>query len=666
MSSPVTPDNQPGDLLLRLVDADYGDGIGAMAGADRLSAREISNIVFSQSETTGNAADISNFMWMWGQFLDHDLSLSDPHVEAGTADIAVAAGDPMFDPTGTGEATIGFTRTEYHHDTGVTGPREQMNMITPFIDGSNVYGSDATRLAALRNDDGTMKTSEGDLLPYNVDGLPNAHSTSASQFLAGDIRANENVGLTSMHTVFVREHNRLVSEMDDSLTGDQKFDAARAQVEAQLQAITYNEFLPKLIGPDALGEAQGFDADVDPQIANVFSTAAFRVGHTMLPTDVLRMNEDGTESALGNLQLREAFFRPDKLGGSEGIDAVLRGAAASEAEEVDSQIVDDVRNFLFGRPGSGGFDLAALNIQRGRDHGIDDYNTVRAAFGLEPATSFADISSDPAVQAQLEAAYGTVDDMDLFVAGLAEDAVEGGLVGETFATIIADQFTRLRDGDETFDATASTDTLADIIMRNTGIENLQDDVFTAVDRADLGTQTETTEPEPIIMDGPTTEGGTDGDDVIVGSNSATPDVIFAGGGDDKVYGGDGGDRIDSGSGDDLLIGEGGADTLFGGTGNDHLFGNDDDDILFGDVGNDVLIGGNGNDTFVFSVGDDVVLDFNKWTDTIDVSQSGSVQVSQFETGALLTSAAGDTLWLSGVATMDHVEFIEEPLEDELV
>ncbi len=661
-----TIDNLPGDQLLRLVEADYGDGVGSMAGANRLSAREISNLVFSQSETTGNAADISNFMWMWGQFLDHDLSLSDPHAEAGTADISVASGDSMFDPTGTGEASIGFTRTEYHHDTGITGPREQMNMITPFIDGSNVYGSDSVRLAALRNDDGTMKTSDGDLLPYNVNGLANAHSTSASLFLAGDIRANENVGLTSMHTIFVREHNRLVSEMDDSLTGDQKFDAARAQVEAQLQAITYNEFLPKLIGPDALGAAQGYDADIDPQIANVFSTAAFRVGHTMLPTDVLRMNEDGTESALGNLQLRDAFFRPDKLGGSEGIDAVLRGAAASEAEEVDSQIVDDVRNFLFGRPGSGGFDLAALNIQRGRDHGIEDYNTVRAAFGLEPATTFADISSDPAVQAQLAAAYGTVDDMDLFVAGLAEDAVEGGLVGETFATIIAEQFSRLRDGDETFDATASTDTLADIIMRNTGIENLQADVFTAVDRADLPVDSGTGEPNLIIMDGPGSQNGTNAADILVGSNSATPDIIFGRGGNDTIYAKHGADQVHGGAGDDLLFGEGGADTLFGGAGNDHLFGNEDDDILFGEAGDDVLIGGEGNDTFVFSKGADVVLDFNKWTDTVDLSQSGPVHVSQFDTGALLTSASGDTMWLSGVESMDYVEFIEAPVEDELV
>ena len=662
-----TIDNQPGDELLRLVDADYSDGVGALAGENRLSPRDISNIIFAQAETSGNSADVSNLLWMWGQFLDHDLSLTEAaHGSTDTANIAVPTGDPFFDPTGSGEATIGFTRSGFAEGSGETGPRQQVNEITPFIDGSNIYGSDPARLAALRNDDGTMTMSADQMMPFNVDGLPNAHSTSDAFYLAGDVRANENIGLTSLHTIFVREHNRLVEEMDDSLTGDQKFAAAREIVEAQLQAITYNEFLPKLIGQDAIDAYTGFDEDVDPQIANVFSTAAFRVGHTMLPTDMLRMNEDGTESDLGHLELRDAFFRPGILGGSEGIDAVMRGAAATEGEEVDSFIVDDVRNFLFGPPGSGGFDLASLNIQRGRDHGIADYNSVRVAFGLEAAESFADVSSDPEVQARLAEAYTSVDDMDLYAAGLAEDNVPGGLVGETFATIIADQFMRLRDGDETFNASGSTDTLSDIIQRNTGIENLQDDVFTAVDRADLTIDPGTGVPNLIIMDGPGTENGTSADDIIVGSDNFTPDVISGGAGNDIIYANHGADIVSGGAGNDLLFGEFGADTMFGGAGDDHLFGNEDDDILNGGEGNDVLIGGHGNDTFVFSPGADVVLDFNKWTDTIDLTQAGTVELSQFDTGALLTSATGDTMWLASLDNMDYVEVTGGVVEDELV
>ncbi len=71
--------------------------------------------------------------------------------------------------------------------------------ITAFLDGSVVYGSDQERADSLRTfSGGLLQTSEGDLLPFNVDGLENAGGTFESLFLAGDVRANENVALTSI------------------------------------------------------------------------------------------------------------------------------------------------------------------------------------------------------------------------------------------------------------------------------------------------------------------------------------------------------------------------------------------------------------------------------------------------------------------------------------
>ena len=149
-------------------------------------------------------------------------------------------------------------------------------------------------------------------------------------------------------------------------------------------------------------------------------------------------------------------------------------------------MVDDVRDFLFGAPGQGGFDLAAPNIQRGRDHGVADYNTVRAAYGLPKVTSFSQITSDPAVQASLASTYGSVATLDLWVAGLAERHLPGSSLGETFTRILVDQFTRLRDGDRYwFQNVLPADvarevqgtSLADIVRRNTGLTNLQADVF---------------------------------------------------------------------------------------------------------------------------------------------------------------------------------------------
>ncbi|MCA9037105.1 MAG: hypothetical protein KDA91_18340, partial [Planctomycetaceae bacterium] len=171
---------------------------------------------------------------------------------------------------------------------------------------------------------------------------------------------------------------------------------------------------------------------------------------------------------------------------STGIDVLFRGAAVQAAQELDVQIVDGVRNFLFGEPGQGGLDLASLNIQRGRDHGLADYNTTREAMGLPRVSSFDDISSNPMVAAALELTYGNVDNIDLWVGGLAEDHLADSSMGITFTTILVDQFQRLRDGDRfwyeniftgTELQTLRNTTLAEVIERNTDVQFAQSNVF---------------------------------------------------------------------------------------------------------------------------------------------------------------------------------------------
>jgi hypothetical protein len=185
--------------------------------------------------------------------------------------------------------------------------------------------------------------------------------------------------------------------------------------------------------------------------------------------------------------LRDAFLAPYRITDEGGIDPILRGLASQPAQDVDPYVVDDVRNFLFGPPGAGGFDLASLNIQRGRDHGLPSYNRMRIDLGLAPAADFGEITSDPAIRASLESVYDDVDDVDLWPGALAEDHVPSAMVGELLRTIITDQFTRLRDGDRywyerifTGPVRARLDTvrLADIIRANTGIgDEIANDVF---------------------------------------------------------------------------------------------------------------------------------------------------------------------------------------------
>lgn len=172
---------------------------------------------------------------------------------------------------------------------------------------------------------------------------------------------------------------------------------------------------------------------------------------------------------------------------THGIESVLRGLAAQACQELDEQIVDDVRNFLFGPPGAGGFDLAALNMQRGRDHGLPSFNQACRDLDLPGARRFTDINPDRAVARRLASVYQRVDQVDCWIGGLCQPAVEGAMVGPMIHRILVDQFTRLRDGDRFWYRNhlppelvrlVEAQTLARITRRNTGIgAELPDNVF---------------------------------------------------------------------------------------------------------------------------------------------------------------------------------------------
>lgn len=490
--------------LARLGPVAYADGISTFAGPLRKSAREISNIIFDQPAPTKNIYNTSAFLWQWGQFLDHDIDLTDGVADKGPDAkdfyIKVPKGDMYFDPAAEGDKTIPFHRAAIDPDTGngLDNPRQQENEITAWIDASNVYGSSDDRVAALRVGEGSalMKLDAQQLLPRNTDDLPNANGPAREPtllFLAGDVRANEQVGLTAMHTLFVREHNRLAGEIERQLpllSQEEIFYLARSLVIAEIQFITYNEFLPALIGPNALPPYAGYDPNVSGAIFNEFSAAAYRFGHSAVNDTLLRVDADNNEIAEGHLAVRDAFFNaPMLLQSEDDIAPVLRGLALQPHERIDNKVIDDLRNFLFGPPGAGGFDLVALNIQRGRDHGVPSYNDMREILGFNRAADFSDISSDPAVQQALRDAFGSVDDVDLWAGGLTEDPLisAGSQLGPLFREILIYQFSALRDGDRFWYERDLSDaekeivgdvTLANIIRRNTTIgDEVPDNVF---------------------------------------------------------------------------------------------------------------------------------------------------------------------------------------------
>ena len=280
-----------------------------------------------------------------------------------------------------------------------SGQREQFNIITAFIDGSNIYGSDDGRADGLRqNSKGFLRThSRGPTLPANKQ-TGGKLARRPMDFVAGDIRATEQPGLASIHSLFVMEHNRLATEIstnDSSLLDEELFQRSRRLVIGQIQNIVYSEFLPIVLGPTMMEEyglnlppvsgTTTYDKTVNPGIFNEFATFAFRFGHSLIP-DFFKPAKKPLETTPNICPLKDTFFKVEEcvlgkdLSGKAWQNLIL-GISTSQSPPMDAKIEETMSNFLFCEKcdfiSGFGQDLAARNIQRGRDHGLPGYNKYR-------------------------------------------------------------------------------------------------------------------------------------------------------------------------------------------------------------------------------------------------------------------------------------------------
>lgn len=495
-----------GVQLRRLTSVAYEDGISEPVG-NRPNPREISNIVLDQDHDILNNRELSHFVFQWGQFIDHDMDLTEEAIPNEGFAVTVPYGDDFLSPF----IPIPLLRSRFDQSTGTgtNNPRQQINQITAFIDASNVYGSDIVRANELRefqggmlkSSDGKKNIYDGNFLPFNVNGLYNAAPPpleAEEYFLAGDIRVNEQSGLTAMHTLFMREHNRLAKEMArkffpgqnlrDPKIDEEIYQKTKAMVTAELQVITYYEFLPALLGTQNLPSYEGYKAGVNPNIPNEFSGALYRVGHTMLPLLLDRRDVNGQSLEGGPVPLANVFFRPGVIL-NDGVESFLMGLSRQLIQEIDARIHDSVRQMLFVPPVQ--FDLGAINIQRGRDHGLASYNQIRSELGLETKISFSDISSDQETVRRLKEAYDNdLSKIDLWLGGVSEDHLPGSSTGELVGKVVSEQFQRVRDGDRFYFENylpqemiydLKNTRLSDIIRKNTKIKNIQKEVFRSLD-----------------------------------------------------------------------------------------------------------------------------------------------------------------------------------------
>ena len=375
----------------RVADASYADGVSRMI--DGPDARYLSNRVFNdESQNVFSQGGVSHWGFVWGQFLDHTIGLREAGDEE--APLAFDADDPL-ESFRNDLGMIPFTRSAAADGTGDTTPREQVNLVSSFIDGWAVYGGDADRLDWLRvgsvdgdptNNDATMLTTQAGYLPtvleradataapsMELDGRLRLDPTQA--IVAGDVRANENIGLTAVQTLFVREHNRIVAALPDSLDEQTKFEIARRVVAAEQQWIIYTEFLPAM-GVD-LETYTGYDESVDPSVTNEFATVGYQA-HSMIHGEFelaaavgtwsmaqlaafedagIEVGVEDGEVALA-IPLNVAFFNPQLLP-ELGLGNVLSGLASEAEYRNDEQIDDQLRSVLFQIPAPGAADPAA-------------------------------------------------------------------------------------------------------------------------------------------------------------------------------------------------------------------------------------------------------------------------------------------------------------------
>lgn len=226
---------------------------------------------------------------------------------------------------------------------------------------------------------------------------------------------------------------------------------------ATVQHITLNEFLPLLLGQDLVerynlteteGYWDGYDPDVHFGPSHAFQSAAFRFGHTFIQSMVRRYNK--WHEFIGEDPLRSLLRHPFVLYEPGKMDEFVGGLINTQAQSYDPFISGEVGNHLFEQPQDGyGLDLPALNLARGREHGVPGYNVWREWCGLPRAESFEDL--EPVLQNRtafkFSQLYKHVDDIDLWSGGIAEQKLPGAIVGPTFACIIARQFANIRRGD---------------------------------------------------------------------------------------------------------------------------------------------------------------------------------------------------------------------------
>ncbi|XP_070516525.1 uncharacterized protein Cysu, partial [Cardiocondyla obscurior] len=476
----------------RLIGPQFADGLTAprisITGRNLPLSRVVSRTMHPDEGYHDHAGTV--MVIAWGQFMDHDYTLTatpldplnrndpeeccgrPPHLKNPYCNEILIPEDDYFYRLFNVQC-MDFVRAFPAVRPGCRlGSRVPFNLLTGVLDGNTVYGITDAFARKLRSGYGGLLRMNPvfseyglkDLLPLKLD-IPDEGCTRPNRsmycFEAGEIRVNEQLVLTCMHTLMAREHNRLAKALaivnphwDDEIL----FQEARRIVIAEIQHITYNEFLPILLGKDVMEKFglllekekywDGYDSSVNPGVIDAFAAAAFRFGHSLLPTAVERWSK--AHKFIASKRLSDLIRRPYDLYRAGVFDEYFMGLMNQVAQAMDDSITQEVTNHLFKKAGAKfGLDLVSFNMQRGREFGIPSYMEFRKYCGLPEANVFDELFGS--MPNETVRRYSTIfehpADVDLWSGGVSERPLPGSMLGPTFACLIATQFSHSRRGD---------------------------------------------------------------------------------------------------------------------------------------------------------------------------------------------------------------------------
>ncbi|XP_049790669.1 peroxidase-like [Schistocerca nitens] len=477
----------------RLLPPVYSDGVHAprqsARGGPLPTARLLSAQLFRERPGPASRDEVLTLAHMqWGQLLAHDTAFS----AIPTADeqgrpisccsetgqlleeppdtciaIQIPRDDAFYSQFGRRCMTLVRTLTAA---ACTLAPSDQMNRMSSFLDLSMMYGADeaASQRQRLRQRRGGLLTSQRDgrgreFPPQSA--RPDQECFLQAQndtcYTSSDLRLNQNVQLVSLHTVLIREHNRLargLAELNPRWDDERLFQEARRILIAQYQHISYAHYLPPILGeramrqlglrPQRQGYTYDYDVSLHPATINGFNAAAFRAFHSMIEGNLTLV--DGARCPVRHYRYSDGYFRPAAVQREDNLDLLLNGMAHQPAQKLDDSFTTEVTQQLFrAEDAAFGMDGESLDITRGRDHGLPPYPAFRELCGLPPANTWRDLANTLGHNSarRLSQLYDSPQDVDVFVGGLLEPPVTGSLLGPTFRCLVAEQFHRWKRGD---------------------------------------------------------------------------------------------------------------------------------------------------------------------------------------------------------------------------